>query len=53
MNKYQILAENGITTTGNESKYQRKYKKRKRLSSQVGSNRVITIPELKQLRIYR
>jgi len=49
MNKYQILAENKIVTTGNESKYQKKYLNRKRLSRNLfpNSEKILSIPELR------
>ena len=55
MNKYKILADNNIPVTGNESKYQRRYKRRKVLSRQVNpsGNRILTVPELKLLGVWR
>ena len=50
MNKYKILADNNISVTGNESKYQRRYKRRKVLSRQVSlfykGDRILTVSEL-------
>jgi len=55
MNKYKILSDNSITITGNESKYQKKYRMRKALSRQVNpsGNRILTIPELKTIGVIK